>query len=139
MDESKPGAAENKVSETGKLVGLLEDLSRRLKTLETATATMAAKERRNARRAQTSENRARKAQCAPTVQAKSFTPTDQKVNSQVCLQTLSNLTVLTFRRRRYSQTPLNRPTQSMHKFATITRLLVIRCVCAVNLVRTLKR
>ena len=31
MDESKPGVAEIKVSETGKLVGLLEDLSRRLK------------------------------------------------------------------------------------------------------------
>ena len=41
---------------------------------------MAAKERRNSGRAQTSENRAPKAQCAPTVQAKSFTPTNQKIN-----------------------------------------------------------
>ena len=31
VDESKPGVAEIKVSETGKLVGLLEDLTRRLK------------------------------------------------------------------------------------------------------------
>ena len=79
MDESKPGVAEIKVSETGKLVGLLEDLSRRLKTLETAISTMAAEKRRNTGPAQMSENRAPKAQCAPTVQAKSFTPTNQKV------------------------------------------------------------
>ena len=80
VDASKLGVAESKVSETGKLVGPLEDLSRRLKKLETATATMAAEERRNSGRAQTSENRASKAQCAPTVQAKAFTPTNQKVN-----------------------------------------------------------
>ena len=71
VDESKPEVGKIKVSETGKLVGLLEDLSRRLKTLETATATMATEEGRNGRRAQMSENRAPKAQCAPTVQAKS--------------------------------------------------------------------
>ena len=40
VDESKPGVAEIKVSKTGKLVGLLEDLSRRLKKLETVTSTM---------------------------------------------------------------------------------------------------
>ena len=38
IDEAKPGVAEIQVSESGKLVGLLEDLSRRLKKLETATA-----------------------------------------------------------------------------------------------------
>ena len=38
MDEAKPGVAEINVSESGKLVELLEDLSRRLKKLETATA-----------------------------------------------------------------------------------------------------
>ena len=38
VDEAKPGVAEINVSESGKLVGLLEDLSRRLKKLETATA-----------------------------------------------------------------------------------------------------
>ena len=32
VDESKPGVAEIQVSKTGKLVGLLEDLSRRLKS-----------------------------------------------------------------------------------------------------------
>ena len=38
VDEAKPGVAEIHVSESGKLVGLLEDLSRRLKKLEAATA-----------------------------------------------------------------------------------------------------
>ena len=38
IDEAKPGVAEINVSESGKLVGLLEYLSRRLKKLETATA-----------------------------------------------------------------------------------------------------
>ena len=80
VDKSKPGVAEIKVSETGKLVGLLKDLSHQLKTLETATSTMAAEKRRNTGRAQTSESRAREAQCAPTVPAKSFTPTNKKVN-----------------------------------------------------------
>ena len=80
VDESKPVVAEIKVSEIGKLVGLLEDLSHQLKTRETATSTMAAGKERNTRRAQTSENRAPEAQCAPTVPAKSFTPTNKKVN-----------------------------------------------------------
>ena len=75
VDESKLGVAEIQVSETRKLVGPLEDLSQRLKKLETATA---AEKRKNSGRAQTSENRAPK--YAPTVQAKSFTPTNQKVN-----------------------------------------------------------
>ena len=38
VDEAKPGVTEINVSERGKLVGLLEDLSRRLKKLQTATA-----------------------------------------------------------------------------------------------------
>ena len=54
VDEAKPGVAEIQVSESGKLVGLLEDLSRRLKKLETATAT-AAKKKTN-RRSQATEN-----------------------------------------------------------------------------------
>ena len=37
VEESKPGVAEIKVEETTKLVGLLEDLSRRIKKLETMT------------------------------------------------------------------------------------------------------
>ena len=38
VDEAKPGVAEINVSESRMLVGLLEDLSRRLKKLETSTA-----------------------------------------------------------------------------------------------------
>ena len=56
VDKSKPGVAEIKVSETGKLVGLLEDLSRRIKKLETATSTMAAEKRRNTGRARTNDS-----------------------------------------------------------------------------------
>ena len=37
VEESKPGVAEIKVEETTKLLGLLEDLSRRIKKLETVT------------------------------------------------------------------------------------------------------
>ena len=37
VEESKPGVAEIKVEETTKLVGLLEDLSKRIKRLETVT------------------------------------------------------------------------------------------------------
>ena len=48
VEESKPGVAEIKVDETTKLVGLLEDLSKRLKKLETATA---AEKKRNQGRA----------------------------------------------------------------------------------------
>ena len=59
VDKSKPGVAEIQVSETGKLVGLLEDLSRMLKKLETATA---AEKRRNSGRARTTDNRAPRAQ-----------------------------------------------------------------------------
>ena len=38
VNEAKPGVAEVNVSESGKLVRLLEDLSRRFKKLQTATA-----------------------------------------------------------------------------------------------------
>ena len=74
VDESKPGVAEIQVSETGKLIALLEDLSRRLKKLETETA---AKKRRNSGRAGTTDNRAPRAQYIPNVQAKPFVPNRQ--------------------------------------------------------------
>ena len=77
VEEIKPGVAEIKVSETGKLVGLLEDLSRRLKKLETATSTMAAEKRRNTGRAQTNNNRTPRAQYVPNVQAQPFIPNTQ--------------------------------------------------------------
>ena len=63
VDEAKPGVAEINVSESGKLVGLLEDLSRRLKKLETATAK--ATQKKTYGRSQTNENRAAKTQFVP--------------------------------------------------------------------------
>ena len=77
VDESTPGVAEIKVNGTCKLVGLLEDLSRRLKKLETATSTMAAEKRKNSARARTYDNRAPRAQYVPNVQAKPFVPNRQ--------------------------------------------------------------
>ena len=70
-----PRAPALQVSKTGKLVGLLEDLSRRLKKLETATAT---EKRRNSGRAWTTDNRAPRAQYVPKVQAKPFVPNRQE-------------------------------------------------------------
>ena len=60
VDESKPGVAEIKVSETGKLVGL--------------TSTMAAEKRTNTGRARTNDNRTPRAQY---VQAQPFIPNTQ--------------------------------------------------------------
>ena len=80
VDEAKPGAAEIQVSESGKLVGLLEDLSRRLKKLETATATAAKKKTYG--RSQVTENRATKTQFVPNVQTKPFVSNNQNVTRQ---------------------------------------------------------
>ena len=79
-DEAKPGAAEIHDSESGKLVGLLEDLSRRLKQLETATAK--ATQKKTDGRLQATENRATKTQFVPNVQAKPFVPNNQNVTRQ---------------------------------------------------------
>ena len=75
-DEAKPGVAEIQVSESGKLVGLLEDLSRRLKKLETATAA----KKKTYGRSQTAENHATRTPFVPNVQAKPFVPNNQNVN-----------------------------------------------------------
>ena len=58
----------------------MEDLSRSLKKLETATATAAKK--RNYRRSHTAENRATMTPFAPNLQAKPFVPSNQNVNRQ---------------------------------------------------------
>ena len=80
VEEAKQGVAEIQVSESGKLVGLLEDLSRRLKKLETATATAAKK--KNYRHPRSAENRAPKTQFMPNVQAQPFVPSNQNDNIQ---------------------------------------------------------
>ena len=79
-EEAKQGVAKIQVSESGKLVGLLEDLSHRLKKLETATVTTAKKKTYG--RSKTAENRAPKTPFVPNVQAKPFVPKNQNGNRQ---------------------------------------------------------
>ena len=78
VDEAKLRVAEINVSESGKLVGLLEDLSRRLKKLETAKAT----KKKTYGHSQPPENRAATTQFVPNVQAKPFMPNNQAVTRQ---------------------------------------------------------
>ena len=69
VEESKPGVAEIRVEETTKLVGLLEDLSRRIKKLETVTTS---KMKRNKGRGRVNKNYAPAPAFAPNVQASGF-------------------------------------------------------------------
>ena len=71
VEESKPGVAEIKVDETTKLVGLLEDLSKRLKKLETVTA---AEKKRNQRRGRVNNHYTPRPTFIPNVQATEFVP-----------------------------------------------------------------
>ena len=137
VDEAKPGVAEINVSESGKLVGLLEDLSRRLKELETATAK--ATKKKTYGHSQPNEYHAAETQFVPNVQAKPFIPNNQAVTRQY----VSNNNKKDSRpnapppqMRKISL--LNRPTQSLHRLSTTTKLSVTRRVCAVNPVRTIK-
>ena len=68
VEESKPGVAEIKVEETTKLVGLLEDLSKRIKRLETVTT---AERKRNKGRGR-ADNYAHAPAFAPNIQASGF-------------------------------------------------------------------
>ena len=68
VEESKPGVAEIKVEETTKLVGLLEDLSKRIKRLETVTTS---ERKRNKGRGR-ANNYAHAPAFAPNVQASGF-------------------------------------------------------------------
>ena len=69
VEESKPGVAEIKVEETTKLVGLLEDLSRRIRKLETVTTS---ERKRNKGRGRVNNNYAPAPAFAPNVQASGF-------------------------------------------------------------------
>ena len=69
VEESKPGVAEIKVEETTKLVGLLEDLSRRIKKIETVTTS---ENKRNKGRGRVNNNYAPAPAFAPNVQASGF-------------------------------------------------------------------
>ena len=68
VEESKPGVAEIKVDETSKLVGLLEDLSKRIKKLETVTTS---ERKRNKGRGR-ANNYAHAPAFTPNVQASGF-------------------------------------------------------------------
>ena len=68
VEESKPGVAEIKVDETSKLVGLLEDLTKRIKRLETVTTS---EWKRNKGRGR-ANNYAHVPAFAPNVQASGF-------------------------------------------------------------------
>ena len=74
VEESKPGVAEIKVDETTKLVGLLEDLSKRLKKLGTATA---AEKKWNSGRGRANNNYAPRPPLIPNAQATEFVPNKQ--------------------------------------------------------------
>ena len=80
VDKAKPGVAEINVSESGKLFVLLENLSRRLKQLETVTAK--AIQKKTYGRLQAKENRAAKTQFVLNVQAKAFVPNNQALARQ---------------------------------------------------------
>ena len=69
VEESKLGVAEIKIEETTKLVGLLEDLSRRIKKLETVTKS---ERKRNKGRGRVNNNYAPAPTFAPNVQASGF-------------------------------------------------------------------
>ena len=71
VEESKPGVAEIKVDETTKLVGMLEYLSKRLKTLEIATA---ADKKRNQGRGRANNHYAPRPTFIPNAQATEFVP-----------------------------------------------------------------
>ena len=96
-EEAKQEVAEIQVNESGKIVGLLEDLSRRLKKLETATATAAKK--KTYKRSQTVENRASKTPFVPNVQAKPLVPDNQNVNRQRFLKNTKQDSSPNIRRR----------------------------------------
>ena len=71
VEESKPGVVEIKVDETTKLVGLLEDLSKRHKKLETATAD---EKKRNQGRGCVNNHYTPRPTFIPNVQATEFVP-----------------------------------------------------------------
>ena len=69
VEESKPGVAEIKVEETTKLAGLLEDLSRRIKKLETVTTSV---RKKNKGRGRVNNNYTPAPTFAPNVSASGF-------------------------------------------------------------------
>ena len=143
VEESKPGVAEIKVEETTKLVGLLEDLSRRIKKLETVTTS---ERKRNKGRGRVINNYTPAPTFAPDVPASGFVhnqPINYRNEQQNARPFVPPPNVQQNIRPHAPppQTPQimsrNRPTQPLHRFATTTKLMVKRRACAVNHVRTM--
>ena len=133
VEECKLGVAEIKVDETTKLVGLLEDLSKRLKKLETATA---AEKKRNQGRGRLNNHYMH---LGPHL-LQMHRPQSFFLTNLVVLIMYSKILVRSYRRRTHRRRKImspNRPTQPLRRFATTTKLSVKRRACAVNPVRTI--
>ena len=96
-EESKPGVAEIKVDETTKLVSLLEDLSKRLQKLETATA---AEKKRNQGRGRVNNHYTPRPTFIPNV---AYRPQSLFLTNLVIIIMYSKTLALSFRRRMYSK------------------------------------
>ena len=82
VEESKPGVAEIGIDKTARLVELLEDLSKRFKKSQTATA---AEKKRNSERGRANDNYVPRPLFIPNAQATEFVPNKQgnfKINKQ---------------------------------------------------------
>ena len=137
VDEAKPGAAEINVSESGKLVGLMEDLSRRLKKItdshsqgDTEENIWTLTNKREPCRQDTV-----RAECASkTVCTKKIKLVIGKMYQIIT----KKIVVLTHRHHKRSKiTLLNRSTQQMHLFVFITKHSVTEHARAENLARFL--
>ena len=119
VEESKPRVAEIKINETAKLVGLLEDLSKRLKKLETATA---AEKKRNSGR-----GRAIIITHLGPHSFQTLRPQSLFLTNKVILTMTSKIFVHTYRRRTQSKIMLRTESiRLMPLFATFTKLSVTR-------------
>ena len=122
-----------KIDETAKLVGLLKDLSTRLKKLETATA---AEKKRNSGRGR-ANNRTHSQIMLRTVQIiimhlsphsfQTLRPQSLFLTNKVILTVTSKIFVHTYRRRTHSKIMLRTVSiRLLHLFATLTKLSVTR-------------
>ena len=128
VEESKPGVAEIKVEETTKLVGLLEDLSKRIKRLETVTTS---ERKRN-------QGRGRANMLSSCARICSECTGHSLFMNQIIVLMHNKMFDLSHRRRKRRKIMShNRPTQPLHRFAITTTLMVKRRACAVNPVHTM--
>ena len=113
VDEAKPGVAEINVSESVKLVELLEDLSGRLKQLETATAK--ATKKKTYGHSQPTENHAPRHSSFRMFKQNFLCSTIRLLLGKMYQIITKKIVVLTHRRRkRRKVTLLNRSTQPTH-------------------------